>query len=83
MVDPTNRILPDTKLVLTNQTSKAKYEIRSDATGKFEFVGLPRGRSTFEASLPGFESFKEELRVAGNVRRNLELQVGSSRRPSR
>ncbi len=77
VVDPTNRILPDTKLVLTNQTSKAKYEIRSDATGKFEFVGLPRGQYTFEASLPGFESFKEELRVAGNVRRNLELQVGS------
>lgn len=77
VLDPTNRILPDTKLVLTNLASKAKYEIRTDGTGKFEFVGLPRGQYTLEASLAGFATFKEDVRVAGNLRRNLELEVAS------
>jgi TonB family protein len=77
VVDPTNRVLPGATLVLSNTERQSRHEVKSDATGKFEFVGLPRGQYTFETSLPGFATFKEDLRVTGNIRRNLQLEVGS------
>jgi TonB family protein len=77
MVDATSRILPDTKLVLTNTVSRAKYEVRSDRTGRFEFVGLPPGEYALEVTLPGFRVFKDTITVAANVDRTIELRVGS------
>jgi TonB family protein len=77
VLDATNRVLPDTRLILTNATSKAKYEVRSDAVGRFEFVGLPPAQYTLEASLPGFATLKEELGIEGRTERQLMLKVGS------
>ena len=76
--DPTNSILPEVTLVLTNVESRAKHEVRSDRTGHFEFVGLPRGEYALEARLPGFAALQRHGRVAGqNVQRDMTLQVGS------
>ena len=78
VLDGTNRTLPDAKLVLTNTGSQAKYEVRSNRTGHFEFVGLPRGDYALEVSIPGFSTFKDKVAIAGrNVDRTIELQVGS------
>src|SRR5262245_49539487 len=41
--DSTNRVLPNVTLVLENTQTNAKYEIKSDRNGRFEFVGLPPG----------------------------------------
>ena len=77
VLDPTNRILPGVTLVLTNAQSHAKYEIRTDSTGRFEFVGLPPGEYAWESSLPGFANLKGTVTVAGrNVQQNLALEVG-------
>jgi TonB family protein len=76
-LDPTNRVLPDTRLVLTNATSHAKYEVRTDTAGRFEFVGLPPAEYTLEAILPGFASLKEDLRIGGPTERDVRLRVGS------
>jgi TonB family protein len=76
--DATNRTLPDAKLVLTNAGSQAKYEVRSNRTGHFEFVGLPRGDYALEVSIPGFSTFKDRIAIAGqNIDRTIELEVGS------
>jgi TonB family protein len=76
--DPTNSILPEVTLVLTNVESKAKHEVRSDRTGHFEFVGLPRGEYALEARLPGFAALHGTVAVSGqNVQRDMTLQVGS------
>jgi len=75
--DATNRTLPDAKLVLTNAGSQAKHEVRSNRTGRFEFVGLPPGDYALEVSIPGFSTFKDKLTIIRNVDRTIELQVGS------
>ncbi len=76
-LDPTSRVLPNTRIVLLNPVSQAKYEVRTDATGRFEFVGLPPAQYTLEAMLPGFALLKENISIAGNTDRDLRLRVGS------
>jgi len=78
VIDSTNRILPDTKLVVTNAAIKAKHEVRTDRTGHFEFLGLPPGEYALEVSIPGFRTFKDTIPVvARNIDRTIRLEVGS------
>ena len=56
--DSTNRVVPQITVVLVNTQSEAKYSIKSDRNGRFEFVGLPPGDYTFEASAPGFATLR-------------------------
>ena len=76
--DPSNRVLPGVKLVLTNSQSHAKHEVQTDRSGRFEFVGLPPGDYTWETELMGFAKLKGTVTVVGrDVQRDLGLQVGS------
>jgi TonB family protein len=78
--DPANGSISKATLTLTNVQSQAKYEVKSDQTGRFEFVGLPTGDYTLEVRFPGFATFNGTLSVSGqNIQRNLALQVGSLR----
>jgi TonB family protein len=76
--DETNSFVPGATLVLTNPQSRAKYEVISDRTGHFEFVGLPPGDYQLETQVPGFAPLRGTLTLNGqNARRDLVLQVGS------
>jgi protein TonB len=76
--DSTNRVIPQITVVLTNTRSEAKYSIKSDRNGRYEFVGLPPGDYTFEASAPGFATLRGKMSVAGrDVQRDLALEIGS------
>jgi TonB family protein len=78
IVDPSAAALPGVTLVLTNPQTEAKWEVRSDGTGRYEFVGIPAGEYLFEARLPGFMSFKGRLALSGQtVQRDLSLEIGS------
>jgi TonB family protein len=78
IVDPMNAVLPGVTLVLTNLQSNAKYEVRSDRTGRYEFIGLAPGDYLFEARLPGFAMVQGKLTLAGqNLQQDLTLQIGS------
>ena len=78
VVDPTSKEIPAVTVVLTNLQSRAKYQVRSDETGRFEFVGLPAGDYLVEAEFPGFTRFKADLTIgSANVERNLRLTMGS------
>ena len=78
--DPMNQTIPKVTLILVNEQTEAKHEVRSDATGRFEFVGLPAGSYLLQARYPGFTEFKGRLTVGTqNVERNLSLEVGTVR----
>jgi beta-lactamase regulating signal transducer with metallopeptidase domain len=79
LVDPLGRVLPGVTLVLSNAQNQSKYEIKSDATGHYEFVGLPAGNYTLVAEYPGFAGVKREgIALAGQAfESNAVMQVGS------
>lgn len=78
IVDPTNGALAGVTLVLTNTQTKAKFEVLSDRSGRYEFAGLPAGDYALEATLPGFAAFKGKLTVAGpSLQQDFKLDVGS------
>ena len=65
VLDPMNGLLPKTTLVLTNTRTQAKYEVRSDASGRFEFVGLPPSDYLLQAALPGFATLRGNVTITG------------------
>ena len=78
VLDATDRVIPGATLTLTNPSRNARHEITSDATGRFEFVGLPSGDYGLEVAEPGFKPFKEMVTIAGTVaNRRVTLQIGS------
>ena len=77
VLDPMNGLLPKTTLVLTNTRTQAKYEVRADAAGRFEFVGLPPSDYVLEAVLPGFSTLRGNVTISGqDVSQEIRLHVG-------
>ncbi len=77
VLDPMNGLLPKTTLVLTNTRTQAKYEVRSDESGRFEFVGLPPSDYVLQAALPGFATLRGTVSITGqDVFQEVRLNVG-------
>jgi TonB family protein len=66
-------------LTITHPESGAKREIKSNAAGAFEFVGLPSGNYTMTALAMGFKPFEVPLQLAGGktTRQDITLDVGT------
>ena len=78
LVDQTNRVMPAATMLLTSAEREAKYEVKSDSTGHFAFVGLPSGDYTIEVIETGFAKLTDSVRIASrSVDKMLQLQVGS------
>ncbi len=77
IIDPTGRALPNATVVLTNTASAARYEVRSDAAGRFEFVGLVPASYALEARTLGFRTHAETIAIAEDTERALRLAVGT------
>ncbi|MFN7982770.1 MAG: M56 family metallopeptidase [Vicinamibacterales bacterium] len=71
--------LPGATIALTHQQSGTKYEVKSNASGTFEFVGLQAGSYTMKLSSMGFETSEQSLQLtAGQVaRRDATLALGT------
>jgi TonB family protein len=71
--------IPKVTVTLTNTQNGAKYEIKSDAEGAFEFVGVPSGNYTLSTSAPGFKATVDPLQIAAGqtIRRSVQLDVGA------
>jgi beta-lactamase regulating signal transducer with metallopeptidase domain len=77
-VDQMNGVLPAVTLVLTNTDSSAKYQVKTDRTGRFQFVGLPSGTYSLEAQLPGFATLRGQVTVNGqDLQQDFTMNVGT------
>lgn len=76
VADPTNGQVAGVSLTLTNAADESKYEVKSDATGRFVFTGVKPGTYAFESRTPGFATVRETLQVNGDLTRRVELRVG-------
>ena len=77
LADPSGRVLPGAAVVLADDANGRKDQVRSDAAGRFEFVGLPPATYRLEVRPLGFRPYREEIAVSGDVERTLRLAVGT------
>jgi TonB family protein len=77
--DQTGGLLPGVAVVLAHAETGAKYEVRSNATGRFEFVALPGGPYSLDVRHPGFKTLRDRVTLSGRqaLDRALILQIGS------
>lgn len=65
-------------MTLTNEARQAKYEVKTNAVGRFEFVGLPAGEYGLEAKGNGLQVTRDTVAVSGqNLQRNYTLNLGT------
>ena len=78
IADEQGRGVPSVTVVLVNEARQAKYEVKSNYGGQFEFVGLPAGEYALQATGMGFQALKDVLTVSGqNLQRNYTLKIGT------
>lgn len=78
LADAQGRGIADTSVVLSNAARQAKYEVKTNAFGRFEFIGLPDGEYGVEVRALGFRPLKDSLAVKGeNLQRSYSLQLGT------
>jgi TonB family protein len=76
--DSTGAPVPNVPVVLSHPASQAKYEVKTNATGYFEFVPLPADNYALVASLPGFKENKQDVALSGKaMQRDITLSLGS------
>jgi TonB family protein len=77
VVDSTERVVPGVELTLTNPSRDSRNVVRTDANGRFEFVGLPSGDYGLEVKQAGFKAAKETIAIASSnvVNRRIALQL--------
>lgn len=78
ITDSQHAALPNATLALTNTGTKARNEVRSDRSGRFEFVGLPPGDYVLEANVLGFKNYRATLALNGQqVDRDIVMDVAT------
>lgn len=78
IVDESGAVLPGVEVSANDLDRPTKRQVVTDATGRFEIVGVPQGNHTLQAKLPGFETFDQPLTVSGeDIHRTITLSIGS------
>jgi TonB family protein len=78
--DPTNRLVPDASLTLSDRAGEqGARQTTTDGQGRYQFSGLVPGPYRLEVTRPGFRTATSEVQVAGDAEQNFRLAVGSLR----
>jgi len=77
VADPLGAILPDVPVVLIQPERQARYEIRTDRNGQYEFQGLSLGEYQLEAGAAGFATYRATVSITNAaVRIPISLRIG-------
>lgn len=80
VTDQNGRTIKGVTLALSNTAAQTKHQVKSDATGAYEFVGVPSGVYELTFELPGMSTLKRDgLTVSGGqpVTVNAVMRIGS------
>ncbi len=79
LFDQLGGLLPGADVALMHEATGGSYAASTDATGSFEFRGLPTGEYALSTRLPGFSTVRTVIDVADGdvISRSLTLPVGS------
>jgi beta-lactamase regulating signal transducer with metallopeptidase domain len=78
VADESSRGVPGVTVILTNEQRQMKYEVKSNESGRFEFVGLPAGEYGLLARGIGFQEVKDVVSISGrNLQRDIALKLGT------
>ena len=76
--DEQGRGVQGVAVVLVNEARQASYQVKSNANGEYEFVGLPAGEYSLQAAGSGFQALKETLTIGSqNLQRSYTLKLGT------
>jgi beta-lactamase regulating signal transducer with metallopeptidase domain len=76
--DESARGVPSVTVTLANEARQAKYEVKTNAIGRYEFVGLPAGEYALEVKGTGFSVARDTVAIAGqNLQRDYKLTLGT------
>ncbi len=78
VLDPTGAPVPDVTVSLVNKSTQARFEVKTDNSGRYEFVPLPADDYVLRAEEAGFKPTEDTVRLSGRpTRRDLTLALGS------
>jgi BlaR1 peptidase M56/carboxypeptidase family protein/TonB-like protein len=78
--DQNNRPIPGARLVLSNAAAQTKNEVKTDASGHYEFVGVTAGTYELMFESPGMAYLKREglnVPAGGDITLNATMKIGS------
>jgi TonB family protein len=65
LTDQLGGVLPNVPVAVADVTTNAKHEVRTDRSGRYEFVALPSGSYKLTIAQPGFRHVDQAIALSG------------------
>ncbi|MEQ1763510.1 MAG: carboxypeptidase regulatory-like domain-containing protein, partial [Pyrinomonadaceae bacterium] len=79
VTDPNGAVVPNATVTVTNQGTNEKRTVQADGEGRYEFLSLPTGSYTVEASSSGFQATSlKDLRLAVGEKARADVGLSAS-----
>jgi len=81
VIDPSGAVVPNAKIVVTNNATQQKRVTQSDAAGQYTFTLLPAGEYSMTVTAGGFKNFVVRaipLNAGDRRRQDVQMNVGST-----
>ena len=73
--DPTNAVIPNARVTLTNEKGKLAHKTTSSRTGEYRFISLAAGAYTLSVAAPGFKTTKVAINLSSSDERRVDTTL--------